>query len=334
MLAALLATLSFAGSGVLAHRSVRLLGPHRANLGRLSVATLVLAVIAHTWGGGLAGSTVLWFFVSGVIGFGLGDWGLFRALPILGSRLSMLMVHCLAAPMAIAAEFAWLGTRLSPLQLGSVGLILVGIALALTPRREQAPLPAARSRLIAALLWGTLAAAGQAGGAVISRHAYALAEIAGTSVDGLTATYQRILGGLLFTVILLLVMRWRHILQPATGVPTAVDVAAGKAASCDAPRMSTAAAMAPAVPDTHPITPQAAAWVTANALAGPVIGVSFFQWALETTPSGIVLPIVALTPLVVIPFALRMEGDRPSARSLAGGVLAVAGAAILAWARA
>jgi drug/metabolite transporter (DMT)-like permease len=57
--------------------------------------------------------------------------------------------------------------------------------------------------------------------------------------------------------------------------------------------------------------------------------VSCFQWALKTTPTGIVLPIVATTPLMVIPFAYVLEKERPSVRSLIGSVVAVLGAAAL-----
>jgi drug/metabolite transporter (DMT)-like permease len=67
--------------------------------------------------------------------------------------------------------------------------------------------------------------------------------------------------------------------------------------------------------------------VLLNALAGPTLGVACFQWALRSTPSGIVLPIVATTPLAVIPFTYYLENDRPGIRSLAGGALAVAGVA-------
>jgi len=49
------------------------------------------------------------------------------------------------------------------------------------------------------------------------------------------------------------------------------------------------------------------------------------QWALKTNPTGIVLPVVAITPIVIIPFARYMEGERPTIRSLIGGVVAVAG---------
>jgi drug/metabolite transporter (DMT)-like permease len=62
-----------------------------------------------------------------------------------------------------------------------------------------------------------------------------------------------------------------------------------------------------------------------NALSGAVLGVGCYQWALETTPSGIVLPIVATTPLVIIPFAYFIEHDKPGVRSLIGGMLAVIG---------
>ena len=69
-------------------------------------------------------------------------------------------------------------------------------------------------------------------------------------------------------------------------------------------------------------------WLVVNAIAGPTLGVSCFQWALAERGTGVVLPIVALTPLTIIPFAMWLEGERPSRRSLAGGVVAVAGAVI------
>ncbi|RYD71277.1 MAG: hypothetical protein EOP84_25160, partial [Verrucomicrobiaceae bacterium] len=74
--------------------------------------------------------------------------------------------------------------------------------------------------------------------------------------------------------------------------------------------------------------------VMANALSGPVIGVGCYQWALKDTPSGIVLPIVAASPLVTMILSYFMEGLRPKRRAVVGGVLAVAGAVALARARA
>ena len=71
--------------------------------------------------------------------------------------------------------------------------------------------------------------------------------------------------------------------------------------------------------------------VLINALCGPTLGVSAYQWALNHWPAGIVLPIVALTPLVVIPFAMRFEGERPTLRSIIGSALAVAGVIALGF---
>ena len=66
---------------------------------------------------------------------------------------------------------------------------------------------------------------------------------------------------------------------------------------------------------------------------GPVLGLSCYQWALATTPSGIVLPIVATTPLVIIPFAYWFNGDIPTRRSVVGGFVAVAGVVALTLVR-
>ena len=66
-------------------------------------------------------------------------------------------------------------------------------------------------------------------------------------------------------------------------------------------------------------------WVVANGLTGPVLGVTCFQWALSTTPAGIVQSIVATAPLVTIPLARWLEHARPRALYYAGALLAVAG---------
>jgi drug/metabolite transporter (DMT)-like permease len=53
--------------------------------------------------------------------------------------------------------------------------------------------------------------------------------------------------------------------------------------------------------------------------------VTCYQWALSAAPTAIVLPIVATTPLVVMPFAHVLEGDRITFRTVLGGLLAVGG---------
>ena len=69
--------------------------------------------------------------------------------------------------------------------------------------------------------------------------------------------------------------------------------------------------------------------VFANALSGPTLGVGCYQLALKTTAAGLVLPIVATSPLVTLLLAWWIDRERPTRRSLLGGLLAVSGAVAL-----
>ena len=298
MTGAFLTTIFFSLSVIFANRSIAAVGITRANLGRLVVAVACLGAYAHAFGHGLGGAGRNWFLLSGLIGMGLGDLASFNALPLLGSRLAILMGQCLAVPIAIVAERLWIGTRLSAGQFLWATVILVGVALAVMPTPKHPP--RVRVRPIG-FLWGFLTAAGQGLGAVVSRRAGDAALGAGESIDGITAAYQRTIGGLAITAAFFIL---RALVQRNRAPETAT-----------------------------PPTARSYRWVAVNALCGAVIGVSCYQWALATTPSGIVLPIVATTPLVIIPFSYLLEGERPAGRSIAGGVIAVAGAVALTLAR-
>ena len=198
MLPALLATLLFSISSVAGSRNARVLGGTEANYWRLMVALGLLAIYSHGWGQGLSGAAFPIFFISGIIGYGFGDVALYQALPRLGTRLAVLMVHCLAAPFAALTEWLWLGTRLSPAQIISGSIILGGVMVALLPDKKSPPRGSSPK---SGVIFGLIAAMGQGAGAVLSRRAYAEAAIAGEYIDGLTAAYQRIIGGcLLYTI--------------------------------------------------------------------------------------------------------------------------------------
>jgi drug/metabolite transporter (DMT)-like permease len=302
MLASFLAALFFALNATCANHSVRAFGPARANIGRLIIATLLLGLFAHTLGHGFASASVIWFVASGVIGMGLGDLGVYAALPLLGSRITVLMTQCIAAPLAALGEWLWLGTTLTPAQTGWGALILAGVAIALTPSKAHPPRVKVRP---IGILFGLIAACGQGFGALVSRKGVNVAEAAGEAVHnvtfGVTSAYQRIFAGLIFVVLWFLVLRWLNRL----------------------PGRSLAVGERDFFGYTGRPTRGAGWWMLANGLAGPVLGVGCYQWALATTPSGIVLPVAATAPLLSIPIALWLEGDRPSRRSILGGVIAV-----------
>ena len=304
MLPSFLAAFFFALNATCASHSVRAVGSARANIGRLALAAIVLGAFAHTLGDGFGSASTGWFLLSGVIGMGLGDLGVYGALPLLGSRLTVLMTQCLAAPIAAFGEWLWLGTKLTGPQATWGFVILLGVAIALLPSRSSPP--RVRVRPLGFVL-GFVAACGQGFGALVSRKGVEVATASGEAVHnatfGLTSAYHRILAGLVFTVV------WFFVLEQlkASGAATAT------------------------------LTPEqrrkARLWMIANGLAGPVLGVGCYQWALATTPSGIVLPIAATTPLLAIPIAFWLEHDRPNRRSLLGAVVAVAGCVALTLAR-
>lgn len=300
MIQAVLTSILFAMSAVCAGRSTRLLGSGPANLCRLTLATCFLALWAHTFGSGLSGAGLPWLFVSGIVGFGLGDLALYGAYYRLGPRLGVLLCLCLAAPLGAVLEWVWLGTRLSLYQILWGAAILIGVFAALAP--DTRVTIGARTWGVGVLL-GAIAAFGQGSGAVLTRKAFDVTRQAGQHIDGGTAAYQRIIGGLLLTLVVLLLRHWRR-----SSLTTGQEPAAT------------------AKPWRH-----AWPWVVANALAGPSIGVACYQWALAIAPTGIVLAIVATTPLVVIPFTMVLDGERPTLRSLVGGAVAVLGAAALAY---
>ena len=194
-------------------------------------------------------------------------------------------------------EWLWFGTTLSVAQIVAGIAILTAVAMALAPKNH---VHLDRAHLYRGSIFGVLAAIGQGGGAVLSRKAFLVTALAGERVDGGTAAYQRILGGVGVAAIyfVLLRVRDRHTRDK----------------HCREWRKSWP-------------------WVLINVLGVLVLGVSCYQWALSTTPSGIVLPIVATTPLAVMPIAYRVEGDRPAGQSIIGGMIAVAGVIALTLVR-
>jgi len=298
MPAALLAALCFAASAICAYRSSTQIGGIEANFWRICMAAFCLGLWANLFGSGMAGQALVWFVISGAMGIGLGDTFYFQALPRLGSRRTVLLTQCFIPLFAILIEWLWLGTKLSAGQLFCIAIILAGMAIALAPG-DHAKIPAH-------ILWmgiGCTALAGfcSALGAVLSRKAYFVAQAAGESPDPGTTGYQRVLGGMLVPGILLLATKWKS-------ARTHGGVFEEKTFLVSREKWKR-------------IWP----WVFGNSFAGQTLGVTCVQWALERTPAGIVMTVVATTPLILLPMTWIVEHEKIRLRSLCGAIVAVAG---------
>ena len=307
MFAALLCTVFFSASAVSARKTTEHLGGTEANFVRLIFAPTLMILVALSFGPALAGywhpKVFALLFLSGAIGFGVGDIALFRAFPLIGSRLTTLIVHCVSVPVAATVEYFWLGTTMTPLQILCAVIILSGVAVALAPKENP---NLERKDLFRGIGWGLIAAAGQGFGAgVLSRViTESVAPQFGLELEGfhagITVAVQRMLGGMVFSGICLFLFRaWlkKHPGSKTIGGMTGADNQWRKGAP----------------------------WLLATGLAGPALGVTCYQWALLDNSTGVVLPIVAITPLVVIPMSIAMKEEKPTLRSLIGGIIAVGG---------
>jgi len=297
MLAALLTSFLFATSALCGYRAARQIGGVEANFWRITLATVLLTAWACFFGSQLAGAPG-WFMLSGFFGIGLGDSAYFQALPRLGSRRTFLITQCLNAPFAALIEWQWLGTGLNLAEIVCVAVTLAGVAVALAPG-DHAKISGRDWKIgVAASVLGSLFGAF---GSVLIRKGYAVIKEGGLSVDAGTTGYQRMLGGILLPAAMLLVLKWRS---------------AREHGSVFSPR-----AWAVSGEKWRRIWP----WVLANALAGQTLGVTCMQWALKTTPAGIVTAIIATSPILLLPMTRIVEGEKIGLRALAGALVAVGG---------
>lgn len=304
MIAAILTTFLFAFSAVTGQRVAVKLGGAWGNLLRLVLACLILGIIVLlTDPGAIRWPSFRWFFVSGLIGFGLGDVALFKAYERIGSRLTILLNLCLAPLFAMLMEWLWLGNTVGVRGVVCAIVILSGVGLAVRPgSRSLAKVPR-RGRFWVGIVFALIAGFGQGSGAVISRKAEEVAAALEAGGTGITAAFQRVVAGLVFSAVTVLLVRLFGSSEERESWRTPFD---------------------------RSVLP----WLFGAALFGPVVGVSCFQWALQDLESGIVLSVVALTPIVLMPLARITEGDQPSRLALLGAVVAVAGVVLLyLWAR-
>ena len=232
----------------------RQIGGAEANFG-VCLAAFSLGLWAYTYGSGLVGEAFPLFLISGSVGVGLGDTGYYQALPRLGSRRAVLLVQCFTAPFAALIEWFWLGTKLNLPEILCIALILIGVALALAPGDH---LKISSRELRLGLCFRSFCRVLQCAGRGMSRKALPSRMRRENFPDAGTTGYQRVLGGILFPAIILLVVKWRRPAHAHGGVfeEKTQHVSREKWGR---------------------IWPL----VLGNGLAGQTLGMSCFQWAIE-----------------------------------------------------
>ena len=292
--AALLTTLFWTITALAFETSSKRIGSMHVNLLRLGLAVIFLSVFSffyrglffpfdadiHTW---------IWLAISGVVGFIIGDYCLFKAYVITGARVAMLMMTL--APV-FAAFTAWimLGEVMSGKSLLAMVITLSGIALVIFTRTQNTSSEVVKNNRrysmsypVKGVVLGVIAAAGQGVGLVLSKFGM-------REYDPFAASHIRVITGFIgFAVLFFILGKWKEL-------PTSFR------------------------------DKKAMKWLVVGTIFGPVLGVSFSLMAVQHTNAGIAQTIMSLTPVFIIPPAVFINKERVTVREILGAFIAVCGA--------
>ncbi|MBD1917470.1 MULTISPECIES: DMT family transporter [Cyanophyceae] len=193
-LAALMAAFLWAVATVVFGRLGKTLSPLVLNLAKGAIALVLLSLTLVLVGQSVAGldhQAVSILALSGVIGIGLGDTAYFAAINHLGPRRALLL-ETLAPPLAALMALVFLQETLSGRAWLGIGLTLAGVGWVIAERVPGAAPGRADYR---GVLYGVLAALGQATGAVMSR-----AVLADTEIAPMWSSLLRLGGGFIIIV--------------------------------------------------------------------------------------------------------------------------------------
>lgn len=276
-------------------RASRSIGSLQVNLLRLLLAFLFLGVLllvrtGSFWPNQNSTSSWLWLSLSGLIGFVIGDYCLFKSYEYVSARISMLIM-ALAPPIAAITGYFILKETFTLMNLGGMLITLVGIALVVldkpaTDENDEKPsLSFTSSYPIKGLLLALGGAAGQGVGLVLSK-------LGMQQYDPFASTQIRVITGIVgFSIIIILggkIKDFRNAFKnkPAIGL------------------------------------------VTLGAIFGPFLGVSLSLLSIKYTSTGIASTIMAIVPVLIIPPSIFLFKEKVTKKEIIGAVLAVSGVAL------
>ena len=298
----LVVAVSWTITALYADKASHRLGSMAANVIRLSLAALFLALLLWVAVGQpyplyADGRAWLWLALSAVVGYLFGDWCLFNCYLSIGARFGQLFMT-LAPPIAAFAGWLILGETLSWQAGIAMAVTLSGIAISILSRgadhQVRLSLP------LKGVLLGLGAGLGQGVGLVLSKvgmqyYAEAVPADAPALMDELLPFASTMIRALVGGAGFLLLMRLQG------------DLPQLRRAVTDRTGMGYALIMT---------------------LTGPVLGVSLSLMAVRYADAGIASTLMALTPvLILIPYAFIYK-QRIKAKELIGVTVSMLGVAL------
>jgi drug/metabolite transporter (DMT)-like permease len=232
-----------------------------------------------------------WIGLSGIVGLGIGDFGLFAAFVIIGPRRSVLIMS-LSPIFAALGAYVILGEILSPLIITGIAITLFGVIVVILEKEENSDEQPILKKLKA---WGVflafIGAIGQGIGIVFAKKGMWLDP--NIMMSPLSVALVRMIMGALFIWTCIVVMR--------------------------------------RLPEVHKAlkNKKGMGQTAAGAFIGPFLGVTLSMVAVAYTQAGIAQTLMSLMPVFIIPAIWVLYKQKTSWRGVLGAIVAVIGVAIL-----
>lgn len=293
--AALVTAFLWTGSSVLFTSAGKKIGFIGVNAYR-SAITVGLLVCAHLilLGSILpAASNAQWFWMglSGIVGLGIGDFGLFAAYVLIGPRRSVLIM-ALSPIFASGGAYFMLGETFPLSAVLGIAVTLTGIVVVLLEREEeQTEAVDGGKRKTLGIFAAFVAAIGQGVGLVFSKKGMYLG--VSVAMNPVSAALMRMTLATLFVWICALLFRKLPELQKTAKNKDGLK------------------------------------YVLGGTLIGPFLGMTLSMFAVAYTQTGIAQTLMSLMPLIIIPLMWVFSGEKTNKRGILGAAVAVLGVAIL-----
>lgn len=238
-----------------------------------------------------SGGQWFWIGLSGIIGLGIGDFGLFAAFVLIGPRRSVLLM-ALSPIFASITALLLLGETISLPGIAGIAITLTGVVSVIL---EKEPFIVEHRLSQKREMWGVvlalIGAIGQGTGLVLAKKG--IYYEAGMILNPLSTTLIRMLFGAVFVWGAILFAGRTGELRRALGNKEGLQ------------------------------------YTAAGAFIGPFLGVTFSMLAVAYTQAGIAQTLMSLMPVFIIPVVWALYRQRTSVRGVLGAIVAVTGVAIL-----
>lgn len=293
--AAILTSCFWTASSLLFTSAGRKIGAFSVNAYRTTMAIVLLACTHAVFLGDVlpvaSGGQWFWMGLSGIVGLGIGDFGLFAAYVTIGPRRSVL-VQASSPIFAAVGAYLMFGDTLSLLSVLGIAVTLTGIAVVLLERQEtsEEKLTANRGKRWG-LFFGLISAMGQGFGVVLSRKGMYLG--VSEAMNRISAALIRMLLAGLFV--------WTIILF-AGKLPGVQKAAKNR---------------------------EGIKYTAAGVVAGPFVGMTFSMIAVAEASPGVAQTLMSLMPIFIIPVIWIIYREKTNWRGIMGAIVAVIGVGIL-----